>query len=54
MEAGADSPWLAVWTGNKRALTFYRALGYESVGTMAYTFEDQTYENQVLVKSALI
>jgi len=54
MEAGADSLWLAVWTGNTRALTFYRALGYKSVGTIAYTFEDQTYENQVLVHSALI
>lgn len=52
-EAGADSLWLAAWTGNARALTFYRELGYKSVGTTAYIFEDQTYENQVLVKAAL-
>ena len=53
IEAGADSLWLAAWTGNAQALAFYRALGYRRVGTTTYTFEGQTYENEVLAKGQL-
>ena len=53
MEAGADSLWLTAWTGNAQALAFYYALGYNTVGATTYTFEDQIYENEVLVKARL-
>lgn len=53
MEASADSLWLTAWTGNAQALAFYHALGYNAVGATAYAFEDQIYENKVLVKTKL-
>ena len=52
--AGAGSLWLTAWTGNPRALQFYRTLGYEIAGTTDYSFEGRSYENQVLVKVGLV
>lgn len=48
---GTQAIWLSAWTGNARALAFYRALGYEDVGTTSYAIEGQHYENRVLRKA---
>jgi ribosomal protein S18 acetylase RimI-like enzyme len=47
---GEASLWLTAWSGNGRALAFYRALGYEDVGASTYAIEDIGYENRVLRK----
>ena len=43
--------WLTAWSGNQRALDFYRAVGFRDIGVKPYAFESQTYENRILVKS---
>ena len=47
----ATGIWLTAWAENDRALAFYRAQGYQDIGPIPYVFEDQTYENRLLVKS---
>jgi len=42
--------WLTAWSGNHRALGFYRAQGFQDVGATPYVFEGRSYENRVLVK----
>ena len=48
--SGSGALWLTAWSGNARALAFYRALGYVDVGASTYTFQGTSYENRVLVK----
>jgi ribosomal protein S18 acetylase RimI-like enzyme len=48
--AGAQWLWLTAWVGNRRALDFYQAQGFEDAGATEYVFEDRSYENRVLVK----
>lgn len=48
--AGADGLWLAVYSGNRPAQEFYRALGYREVGTAEHVFEDQVYRNRILAR----
>jgi len=47
---GAAAVWLTAWSGNSRALAFYRALGYEDEGASTYAIEGRQYENRVLRK----
>lgn len=42
--------WLTAWEGNVIALTFYRCLGYSVVASTSYTFQGNTYRNEVLAK----
>lgn len=48
---GADLLWLTAWAGNAPALRFYKAQGYQDVGASVYTFENDTYETRLLLKS---
>ena len=48
--SGSDILWLTVWSGNTRALAFYRALGYVDVGASTYTFQGNSYENRVMIR----
>ncbi len=41
--------WLTAWAGNIQALAFYRAYGFVDIGTAWHVFEDQKYENRILV-----
>lgn len=43
--------WLTAWVGNHHALGFYKALGYQDVGSMQYLIEAKAYENRVLAKA---
>ena len=43
--------WLTVWAGNDRALAFYPRRGYRDDGPATYTFEGESYENRMFVKS---
>ena len=47
---GSGILWLTVWSGNTRALAFYRALGYADVGASTYTFQGNSYENRVMIR----
>lgn len=47
----AQALWLTAWSGNRRALDFYRVLGFRDIGAKPYVFESQTYENRILLKS---
>ncbi len=49
-ESGSEIFWLTVWSGNTRALAFYRALGYVDMGTSTYTFQGNSYENRVMIR----
>lgn len=42
--------WLTAWSGNHRALGFYRHLGYADAGATEYVIEGRGYENRVMVK----
>jgi diamine N-acetyltransferase len=35
---GADAVWLQVWSGNARAIAFYRRTGFTFVGTQTFRF----------------
>jgi ribosomal protein S18 acetylase RimI-like enzyme len=48
--AGGSALWLTAWAGNRRALAFYAAQGYEDAGRTDYVFEGRSYENRVCVK----
>jgi ribosomal protein S18 acetylase RimI-like enzyme len=47
----AQPLWLTAWSGNQRALDFYRDVGFRDIGAKPYVFESQTYENRILLKS---
>ena len=47
---GYSSLWLTAWEGNHRAHSFYRALGYQTVGEDDYHIEGQSYRNLVWLK----
>ncbi len=47
---GAAATWLTAWAENHRARAFYAAIGYRDVGALPYVWEDQTYENRLLVR----
>jgi ribosomal protein S18 acetylase RimI-like enzyme len=49
-ESGSEALWLTAWSGNARALAFYRASGYVDVGTSTYTFQGNSYENRVMLR----
>jgi len=49
--ARAQPLWLTAWSGNQRAIDFYRAFGFDDIGAKPYVFESQTYENRILFKS---
>jgi diamine N-acetyltransferase len=42
--------WLTAWSGNHRALEFYKRVGYTDSGTTQYVIEGKAYENRVMVK----
>ncbi len=48
---GAATLWLTAWVGNRNALAFYARRGYEDVGATIYRFQDEQYENRVLVRA---
>ncbi len=48
--AGATTTWLTAWAENRRARAFYAAIGYTDVGALPYVWEDQTYENRLLIR----
>jgi ribosomal protein S18 acetylase RimI-like enzyme len=48
--SGSEILWLTVWSGNARALAFYRALGYVDTGASTYTFQGTSYENRVMIR----
>jgi len=48
--SGSDTLWLTAWSGNARALAFYKALGYVDLGTSTYTFQGKSYENRVMLR----
>ncbi len=45
---GVGSVWLTAWSGNHRALSFYKSVGYQDVGDTQYVIEGKSYENRVL------
>jgi hypothetical protein len=45
---GVGSVWLTAWSGNHRALSFYKSIGYQDVGDTQYVIEGKSYENRVL------
>ena len=47
----AEILWLTAWTRNAHALRFYEARGYQDVGGSVYTFEGDTYDTRVFVKT---
>ncbi len=46
---GAVTLWLTAWVGNHHALAYYARRGFEDVGATTYTFQDEDFENRVLV-----
>ncbi len=49
-EQGKSHVWLTAWSGNHRALAFYKRLKYQDAGVTEYIIEGKAYENRVLVK----
>ena len=49
-QQGQAGVWLTAWTGNARALRFYRRQGYDELGCADYVFEGVAYENLVFGK----
>lgn len=47
---GAEAIWLSAWSGNTRALGFYRSQGYQDIGVATHVIEGTGYENRVLLK----
>lgn len=47
---GADSSWLVVYTGNDRAIRFYKDLGYEITGPEFHDFEGIRIEFRRMLK----
>ncbi|WP_297836855.1 GNAT family N-acetyltransferase [Pseudomonas sp.] len=47
---GANTIWLNAWVGNRRALGFYTAQGYEDIGSDWYSFDGESHENRVFAK----
>jgi GNAT superfamily N-acetyltransferase len=47
----AATLWLTAWVGNHHALAFYARRGYEDLGATMYRFQDEQYENRVLVRA---
>ncbi len=41
---------LEVWTNNERAIAFYKKHGYDSIGTVDFPMDENTYENLVMNK----
>ncbi len=41
---------LEVWTNNDRAIGFYKKHGYQSIGTVDFPMDENTYENLVMNK----
>lgn len=46
-ERGAAVIWLSVWSGNERALAFYRGQGWTRVGGITFTLGAAAYPNDV-------
>lgn len=46
---GVTTLWLTAWVGNHHALAFYARRGYDDAGATTYRFQDEQYENRVLV-----
>ncbi|HTN50433.1 MAG TPA: GNAT family N-acetyltransferase [Burkholderiaceae bacterium] len=42
--------WLTAWSENRRALDFYRAVGFRDIGAKPYIFESHMYENRILFR----
>jgi len=47
---GARALWLTAWVANAQALAFYAHQGYTDIGATTYRFEDESFENRVLVR----
>ena len=50
---GIVTLWLSAWSGNGRALAFYRGRGYGDIGVVNHEIRDRTYENRVFIKKLL-
>ena len=48
--AGASTLWLTPWSGNLRALHFYRRQGYTDAGLTWFHIEHEAHANRVYVK----
>ncbi|ROL81452.1 GNAT family N-acetyltransferase [Pseudomonas protegens] len=48
---GAPCLWLTAWSENHSAQAFYRARGYDAIGTTTYEFGGNTYANQIFCKA---
>lgn len=48
---GATTLWLTLWSGNARALGFYRACGYADLGQTWYQMDGEAIENRVVAKA---
>lgn len=51
MAQRAVTLWLTAWVGNHHALAYYARRGFADVGATTYTFQDEDFENRVLVLS---
>ena len=47
---GHPAVWLTAWSGNRRALGFYAALGYRDVGATTYLIDGTAHANRVLAR----
>lgn len=46
--------WLTAWEGNGRALAFYAAQGYRTLGDTTYHFQGRSYGNRVLARGLAV
>ena len=49
-ERGADTMWLGVWSGNARAIAFYRRMGFAIVGAQTFRFGSILDEDHVMAR----
>jgi len=47
----ASTLWLTVWVSNQRALAFYESQRYKPLGSTAYTFGGESFENRLFAKA---
>lgn len=49
-DEGAVVLWLTGWSGNHRALAFYRRRRYAELGATSYVFQGEEYENRLFAR----
>lgn len=47
---GHSGIWLTTWCENRKALAFYHRQGFQDIGPIPFVFEDQVYENRLMLK----